>query len=66
MTAEYTIEHYSKEISSHRRKVLIEKFFITLLIFIGICGFTVVTLEANTPSPTGMSGLQVAADQDAA
>ena len=62
MTADVTtLVHYQQEVSTRRQHARIERFFITLLLIIGICGFTVITLEANGPG-VDLSGLEAAAD----
>lgn len=66
MTADvYTTVPFKDEFSTRKSNVRLEKLFITLLLFIGICGFAVVTLEANTPS-ADFSSLQAPVDTEQA
>ena len=45
----HSLEHYPQENQLHRRQALLEKLVVTVVILIGLCGFTVVTLEAAAP-----------------
>lgn len=44
----HSTDGFGQEIATTQRRARLEKALITLLIFIGICGFTVVTLEASS------------------